>query len=235
MIITDLGYGNGLWLDAPAANSLWRINAQIGRRLDINEAGRTWAQQNAFRQAYLNGTGSYALPPGSSIHEQGRAIDTDDRLLSVMADHGWFQTALGVGEPWHFEYDTFRDNHRNETAAGGATPFPEDDMTPEQAHALFEIRDYLGAAGGRLWPSENTIGARVIDIQHALTGALPALSASLERLERAVQNASYGAGVNGAISFDANGAAIPQIGEADNILAIVRELREQVKGLAPKA
>lgn len=134
MQTTDLGYGNGLWLDAPAAASLWRINGAIGRRLDINEAGRTWAQQNRFRQDYLNGVpgAAFALPPGTSIHEQGRAVDTDDRFIDLMADHGWFRTALARNEPWHFEYDESRDNHSHETAAGGSSEFPTPVALPDE-------------------------------------------------------------------------------------------------------
>lgn len=134
MLITDLGYGTGAWLDLFAARSLWRINAYLGRRLDINEAGRTWAQQNKFRQDYLNGVpgAAFALPAGQSIHEQGNAIDTDDRYIDLMADHGWFRTALARNEPWHFEYDISRDNHRHEPADSGvSTPLILDEQEDE--------------------------------------------------------------------------------------------------------
>ncbi|MGO3367494.1 hypothetical protein [Agrococcus casei] len=119
MISTQLSGSRG-WLDAPAAASLHRIDAEIGHPLDINEAGRVWAQQNAHYQrylAFLNGGpwAPIALPPGSSIHEFGRAIDTDEQLTSVLNRHGWRHTVYRGGvlvEPWHYEYFIENDQHR---------------------------------------------------------------------------------------------------------------------------
>ena len=117
----SLAYGRG-WLDAPAAASLARIDTEIGHPLDINEAGRSSAQQNAHYQryqAFLAGGpwAPIALPPGSSIHEFGRAIDTDEQITAVLNRHGWFHTVYRGGvlvEPWHYEYDYTRDQHINE-------------------------------------------------------------------------------------------------------------------------
>lgn len=155
MQITDIGYGRG-WLDISAARSLWRIDARLGRPLDINEAGRTWAQQNKFRQDYLNGVpgAAFALPAGTSIHEQGRAIDTDDRFIAIMNDHGWFQTALARSEPWHFEYDYNRDNHRNEPASGG-----NDMGTLDDTEANYQIFAKWQQRGFRYDIRPNGLGA----------------------------------------------------------------------------
>ncbi|MGO2091374.1 MAG: hypothetical protein ACTH34_05840, partial [Microbacterium gubbeenense] len=116
MQTTQLSNGRG-WLDAPAAASLTRIDAEVGHPLDINEAGRTWAQQNAHYQRYQSFLAGgpwapIALPAGSSIHEFGRAIDTDEQITTVLNRHGWFHTVYRGGvlvEPWHYEYDYTRD------------------------------------------------------------------------------------------------------------------------------
>jgi len=121
MIITQLDGGRG-WLDSPAAASLARVDAEIGHLLDINEAGRFFDQQNAHYQRYQRFLAGgpwapIALPPGSSIHEFGRAIDTDEQITTVLNRHGWFHTVYRNGvlvEPWHYEYDYTRDQHITE-------------------------------------------------------------------------------------------------------------------------
>lgn len=138
MITTQLTGGRG-WLTAPAAASLARVDADLGRDLDINEAGRSWAQQNAHYQRYLTyiAGGAWApiaLAPGSSIHEFGRAIDTDDHVhhTALLNEHGWRQTVYRNGvlvEPWHFEYDDTRDQHRTSGAGGGNTMAQDDSKT----------------------------------------------------------------------------------------------------------
>jgi hypothetical protein len=118
MQATDIGHGRG-WLDAPAAASLARIDREIGHPLDINEAGRTWAQQDEFYQTYLRDGWPIALSPNApSIHQLGRAIDTDEQNTPVLNRHGWFHTVYRNGvlvEPWHYEYDAARDQHINDS------------------------------------------------------------------------------------------------------------------------
>ena len=115
----DIGGGRGR-LAAQAAASLARVDEQIGHLLDINEAWRSPEQADAnYRayQSYLNG-GSWApiaFPADQSIHCIGYAIDTDEQLVAILNDHGWFQTVYRNGvlvEPWHFEYDASRDQYR---------------------------------------------------------------------------------------------------------------------------
>lgn len=138
MQVTALGGGRG-WLDYPAALSLFRLDARVGHLWQISEAGRTWAQQNKFRQDYLNGVpgAAFALPPdppgGPSIHQLGNAIDTNERIVWLLNEYGWFQTALARDEPWHFEYDWSRDQHRNEgipAGAGDSADFPTQGNKP---------------------------------------------------------------------------------------------------------
>lgn len=142
----DLGHGRG-WASARAAASIFRIDRQLGRLADINEAGRSpeRADENHRRWlAYQNGGpwAPYALPADESVHCQGDAADSDDwynaHAAAVWRDHGWRQTARypknpKKDEPWHGEYFPLLDNHRNDpvpTSAGATlqTESKEDDM-----------------------------------------------------------------------------------------------------------
>lgn len=131
--MVDLSNGRG-WINPGPAASIARIDKALGRPLHITEAGRSFAQQEAFYNAWLNGTGNYALSPyAPSIHQVGAAIDTGDwgQYTWLLNEHGWFQTVFwgdgSLREGWHFEYDASRDQHINDPAAGGNT-FEEDDM-----------------------------------------------------------------------------------------------------------
>lgn len=130
MRVTDIGYGRG-WLDAPAAASIRRIDRQLGRPADINDAGRSAAQADEnYRRwvAYRNGGpwAPYALPASKSVHCKGLAADSDDwytaRFAAVWRDNGWRQTARyndDRDEPWHGEYFAHLDNHRNDPTPAG--------------------------------------------------------------------------------------------------------------------
>lgn len=145
LVKTDIGHGRGWLAPAPAA-SLRRIDVQLGRPADINEAGRSPEQANANRarwlayERYLNGgpwapKAPYALGADESVHCWGYAADTDDSYDPIAAgvwlDNGWVQTALypnnpAKHEPWHREYREDRDNHRNDPApAGNIIPLPK--------------------------------------------------------------------------------------------------------------
>lgn len=129
---TDLGHGRG-WLDAPAAASVFRIDQQLGRPADINDAGRSAAQADENHRrwlAYKNGTGPwapYALPSWASVHCDGLAADSDDWYNdagTVWYRNGWRQTARyndDRDEPWHGEYFPWHDLHINDRT----NPTPE--------------------------------------------------------------------------------------------------------------
>tara|TARA_Y100001973_G_C5201494_1_gene338068 strand:+ start:823 stop:1656 length:834 start_codon:yes stop_codon:yes gene_type:complete len=131
----DLGYGRG-WLDRKPANSIFRIDRQIGHPIQITEAGRTWGRQNEWYQKYLRDGYPIALSPNTpSVHQEGGAVDSDEaqRILAIMHDHGWRRTVYrwidGVWtlvEEWHFEHFEHLDNHRYEGVPAGAGG--EDDM-----------------------------------------------------------------------------------------------------------
>lgn len=128
--------------------SIHRIDAQIGRLLDINSAWRDPIEQEALYTAYrkyVNGTGPWApiaLRPEDSVHCDGEAIDSDDQsaaMVKILADNGWFRTVYrwvnGVYtlvEPWHYEYDYKRDKYFGGTPAGEQ----EQDLTPEESARL---------------------------------------------------------------------------------------------------
>lgn len=129
----ELGHGRG-WAAPNAAKSIARIDRQLGRPADINEAGRSPERANENRakwlaySAYLNGgpwapKAPYALGADESVHCWGGAADSDDwydeRAAAVWRDNGWRQTARYPGnkakdEPWHGEYSEHLDNHRHE-------------------------------------------------------------------------------------------------------------------------
>lgn len=142
MNTTALSNGRG-WLRSDAAASLARIDAEIGRPQQITEAGRTRAQQQAHWDHYQKYGSPIANRPGTSLHESGLAIDTDERRTEVLNRHGWFHTVYRtvngkrtLVEPWHYEYSAGRDRYIGQPASGGtatptpATPTPswEDDM-----------------------------------------------------------------------------------------------------------
>lgn len=152
----DLGGGRG-WLDRPHADSIFRIDRQIGHRLQITEAGRTWDEQNAHFQTFLRVGYPIALSPDTpSVHQQGGAIDSNEaqRILQIMDDHGWRRTVYRwvngrwtLVEEWHFERFENLDNHRNEPApaGGNATPIQQkewyemalDDQAKEDIRDVF--------------------------------------------------------------------------------------------------
>lgn len=180
---TDLSHGRG-WLDAPAARSVARIDAELGHPLDINEAGRSFFQQQKFYEAWLNGTGAYALSPyAPSIHQVGAAIDTDEQNTPVLNRHGWFHTVFwpngSLREPWHYEYDASRDQHINEgNSEMNSEEWRQFQVLAANVNKLVERVDNINA-----WISEGgpgvteaaakpgTVAARVINLDRQVTGA----------------------------------------------------------------
>lgn len=116
------------------AQSIHRIDAQLGRLLDINSAWRDPLEQEKLYTAYrnyVNGNGPWApiaLKPEDSVHCDGEAIDSDDQsaeMVKLLGDNGWFRTVYrwvnGVYtlvEPWHYEYDYKRDKFFGGIPAG---------------------------------------------------------------------------------------------------------------------
>lgn len=152
--------GGGLFMAAPviewvrdgvgftpdAAASFRRAEAKWGR-IPCNSTYRDWGLQLSMWQAWeawTQGRGpkpnhSRAVHPDQSRHTSGIALDTNlwtvAGFIAFMADHGWIRTAAWDStEQHHFEYQWWRDNHRNEPAPAGsnATPIEEDDMYTDE-------------------------------------------------------------------------------------------------------
>ncbi|WP_053071656.1 M15 family metallopeptidase [Cellulomonas sp. A375-1] len=105
----------GHWLADDAAASYRRMRA-AGCPAGITSAGRTYAEQAELRRKYLRGEGAFALPPGSSRHETGHALDLPRDASAWMerhgGAHGWRRT--NPKEWWHWEHFATHDTHRHD-------------------------------------------------------------------------------------------------------------------------
>lgn len=80
-----------------------------GINLTLISAWRDSAKQKMLYQAYLEGRGNLAAPPGSSNHERGIAIDLRNGIPWAQKNcnrFGWSNTGMTFSqkEPWHFDY-----------------------------------------------------------------------------------------------------------------------------------
>ena len=84
--------------------SLSKMAKATGQSIFVQSGFRSYAEQAALYEAYINGTGNLAAPPGSSNHESGRAADiTPGREV-----FGAVANKFGLGftvpsESWHIE------------------------------------------------------------------------------------------------------------------------------------
>ena len=100
----------------PAAAQGWnamRAEALSAYGIDLYPGGpasafRTYAQQAQLYQAFLDGLGEPANPPGTSSHELGTAVDVPTLAMrSVIDQIGWkygWGKAHAPGEWWHVDY-----------------------------------------------------------------------------------------------------------------------------------
>lgn len=140
----DLGHGRGR-AERSTAEAIWRIDAELGRPADVNEAWRSPEQANAnyarwkAYERYLNGgpwapKAPYALPAETSVHCNGEAADSDDwydpAAAAVWRRHGFRQTARYPGtardEIWHGEHRDEWEEPAARVAGGNATPIPKE-------------------------------------------------------------------------------------------------------------
>lgn len=113
--------GGAYGLSASTTRALSALNAayrqQFGQDLSIASGGRSRQQQEQLYAAYKSGRGNLAAPPGTSVHESGRAVDfggpiqnagsVQHRWLQANAGkYGWVWTGKNFSqfEPWHWEY-----------------------------------------------------------------------------------------------------------------------------------
>lgn len=157
----DLGHGRGR-AERSTAEAVWRIDADLGRPADVNEAWRSPEQANANRarwlayERYLNGGpwapwAPYALGAEDSVHCDGEAVDSDDwynpAAAAVWRRHGFRQTARYPGtardEIWHGEHRDEWEEPGARPAGGNATPIQQKEWyemaLDDQAKA--DIRD----------------------------------------------------------------------------------------------
>ncbi|WP_345751373.1 hypothetical protein [Microbacterium rhizophilus] len=191
MIRTDLGHGRG-WLSRPAAESVLRIDEQLGRPADSNSAGRDPQEQQQMVDR-MNAGGPFALPVGTSEHESGNAWDSDEWLdpaaAAVLEDNGWRRTALARGEWWHAEYYPYLDNHINDQ---------EDDMNADQAAALKRIDDAV-SSGKKGVRNDGTILQLVKGLDAKLEKVVAALP-MIERVDAAIRNGKKGVVTDGTVT-----------------------------------
>lgn len=149
---------DGVGFTPPAAASFRRLEADLGRQVDVNSTFRDPATQDAMYRAwqdYVNGRGPYpghsrALPASESVHCQGEALDSDDWVtpgfIALAAEHGWIRTAAwDPTEQHHFEYQADRDQHRADP-----TPDQEEDMFTDEDRANLEfVKQQLGGSSTR--------------------------------------------------------------------------------------
>lgn len=107
----------GRWLADDAAASYQRMR-RAGCPAGITSAGRTYAEQAELRRKYLRGEGNFALPPGTSKHETGLALDVPEPARAWVREHGraygWVKD-VNPAEPWHQEYRADLDEHKHDT------------------------------------------------------------------------------------------------------------------------
>jgi LAS superfamily LD-carboxypeptidase LdcB len=87
-----------------------------GQPLTVISGGRSREEQAHLYSLYKQGRGNLAAPPGTSVHESGRAVDfggaahgftpQQSWLASVAGQYGfsWTGRTFSQVEPWHFEY-----------------------------------------------------------------------------------------------------------------------------------
>lgn len=128
--MATLNGGRG-WASDACAASVHRLDSAFGRILPINSAGRAYAEQAEAYRKYKNG-GPLALPPGTSIHESGNAIDWHNSvwgILGLNAGTGWRGQPINrhghrrtvASETWHTEYAINEDNFRGQGGSNQVT------------------------------------------------------------------------------------------------------------------
>ena len=134
----------GVQFVSSAADSFRRLEARLGRPIDVNSTYRDWNTQlrmyndwmryvnSGYKPAYKPNH-SRAVHPDYSKHCQGLALDSDDwttpGFIPLAAEYGFIRTAPNdPTEQHHFEYQWWNDKHRNDPvpAGGGGTAKPKE-------------------------------------------------------------------------------------------------------------
>jgi hypothetical protein len=152
----------GVTLAAPAAHAFRRLEARWGRTIDVNRSLADWDTQYALWRHWIQtGRPPFALHPDKSMHCKGLAIDSDDHVrvgfVKLAAEYGWKQSALAVGEPWHFDYLSSTDKHKGEPAGGGSQPIPEPE--PKKEDDMLRVRSESSGNWYVIYATSVTSGA----------------------------------------------------------------------------
>ncbi|MFN0120900.1 MAG: D-alanyl-D-alanine carboxypeptidase family protein [Blastocatellia bacterium] len=116
ILVNIVGFGSQLEQLTLDAVDPWQqlLDAAMRKniRLSIESGFRTWAAQAQLFEAFQNGQGNLAARPGSSNHQNGRALDMNttrgdgDPIYEFLKANapklGFIRTVNG--EPWHWEY-----------------------------------------------------------------------------------------------------------------------------------
>lgn len=179
--------GGGYWGDVR-----WWNGVRYVRRRYRKSDGKVAAA------AAVPGTSNHGNATAVDVADLGAFGSTRfNQFASVATRNGWsIAEGRSVGEPWHWTKNTasFANNPGqsvgNVPTVPGIDPidpiYPEDDMYTDAdrardeatAEKVRELEVYTGADGVldlQGWAARHTIGGRVIDIQNALTNALPVL------------------------------------------------------------
>jgi TP901 family phage tail tape measure protein len=108
-LFKQLGYalmdkGGYLGLDPGFGSKVKNVVDMTRGRVYVVSGFRTRAQQERLYARYQAGRGNKAARPGTSMHEQGLAVDFGGdyrRYIGVINSQGLINTV--PGEPWHFE------------------------------------------------------------------------------------------------------------------------------------
>lgn len=123
-MLTLESIGGGYLLDRPAAESYLRLSEQLGKDIPLTgplAAFRTYAQQAYLYRGWITHQPgfNFALPPGTSVHELGNAIDVVPPewpfMDSIGESYGWIKT--NPAEQWHHEYEIALDTHLGDDMA----------------------------------------------------------------------------------------------------------------------
>jgi hypothetical protein len=131
--------------------------AHFGKPLVITESYRDRPTQVRYRAKYLAGTGAYAVPPGTSKHGWGTALDLGSGVADIhSAEHAWavangptygahWLTVAGNGsvEPWHFDLVIVPASQYTPKPAPIPTPTPEPTPQEEIVAYLIQVKEDL--------------------------------------------------------------------------------------------
>lgn len=185
---------------APAASALRMFAA--GCPASITSSYRSSARQAELRALYLAGKGAFALPPGSSLHERGEAVDWKRDAAEWVRDHpeyGWRFT--NPDEWWHTDYILALDRTLHTlTPPTPITPTWEDDMALSE-EARLQIRADVLEQTTKVIRAEVTSDAFVNRLAAAVlaakvspeTGTLAQTTRDARMIARRVETAVTGA------------------------------------------